>query len=149
MRFINKCTIFDRALWDYSWYTTSCLTTLIQKISKCYREPQYNKLWRQLVALATKYGVKSEDYLRRRVDDAWTLVWLGWTWLMDRVEGKMTGLLNGCWRNKGFPYFVHNTFSKDMVIVMFARWYQIKTAFKLDLNETRTFLLLFLSRGFF
>ena len=39
----------------------------------------------------------------------------------DRVEDKMTGLLNGCWGNKGFPYFVHNTFSRDMVIVMFAR----------------------------
>ena len=103
------------------------------KISKCYRELQNNKLWRQVVALVTKYGVKSDDYLRRSVDDAWTLVWLGWTWLMDRVEDKR-GLLNGCWRKKGFPYFVHNTFSRDMFVVMFARWYQIKTAFKWGSN---------------
>ena len=40
---------------------------------------------------------------------------------MDRNEGKMTGLLEGCCRNKGFPYFGHNTFSRGIVIVTFAR----------------------------
>ena len=72
--FIHPCISFDRTLWE----TNSCLTTLIQK---CYREPQYNKPWGQLVAVVTKYGVKSDDYLRGRVDDTWT-------WLMDRVEDK-------------------------------------------------------------
>ena len=38
---------------------------------------------------------------------------------MSRVEDEMTGLLEGFWRNKGFLYFVHNTFSRGMVI-MFA-----------------------------
>ena len=39
---------------------------------------------------------------------------------MATVEGKMTGLLEGSWRNKGFPHFVHNIFSEGMVI-MFAK----------------------------
>ena len=61
--------LLSTALFETTRETNSCLTTLIQK---CYREPQYNKpcIRGQVVALVTKYGVKSDDYLRGRVDDA-------------------------------------------------------------------------------
>ena len=51
-----------------------------------------------MVPLVTKYGVKSEDCVRRRVDDAWALVWLGWTWL-QWIEMKVRW--QGCWKVAG------------------------------------------------
>jgi len=46
-----------------------------------------------LVSLVTKCDVKSDDYLRRRVDDGINTSVIGLS--VDRVEDKMTGLLEG------------------------------------------------------